>query len=525
MTDTLQQLDSDDGLNIIRIDGTTINPMEPAFDKINQNFTALVDGTTQQKPGSGSGTTVSMWVGTQGEYDTLTPDSDTLYFIVENTSTDSDGTPVDSDGTYNDSDGMSTDSDGTPTDSDGTPTDSDGTPTDSDGTPVDDGSVRDVSSLFSETIPTIAGNSPAEGREWIVNLGWQPRQTRFTIDFETDGTLNAYASRDGHAVELRTLVWSGSWLDRGIQTYDDGPAGDFTEYAERFAISSTLKSINGIEVPFDANPNSPVESHTSNGVTVDRRKTTYSFVGDNYATNISDPVERMNLGQISFNVFETSMTEVSEATAYSGSMELEIIMQPPTGDAFGTYSPASIVRQTITLEYDFPVGTRVSEEYPTVVAVAQDGFTQDDPDHYTGIWTYSPTIIEDPEDNSLIVRPLFIEAPSADDGTQHTVRFMAYGNDRSDDYHTHYYPVTYTFGSDWQITGPVTLNYGEEMLNTLTAPSTGNYEVNVSSTHSGGTYDWLNAPIGVRYSDEYRGPNGGILPEFNAEDSGNIFDH
>ena len=38
MTDNIQQLDSDDGLNVVQIDGTVIEPMLPAFDKINSNF-------------------------------------------------------------------------------------------------------------------------------------------------------------------------------------------------------------------------------------------------------------------------------------------------------------------------------------------------------------------------------------------------------------------------------------------------------------------------------------------------------
>jgi chromosome segregation ATPase len=44
MTDNIQQLDSDDGLNVVQIDGTVIEPMLPAFDKINTNFeTVLAD--------------------------------------------------------------------------------------------------------------------------------------------------------------------------------------------------------------------------------------------------------------------------------------------------------------------------------------------------------------------------------------------------------------------------------------------------------------------------------------------------
>ena len=75
MTDIMQQLDSHDGLNITRIDGTVIEPMATAFDKINQNFTALMNQ-------NGSGQPVKIWTGSRTEYDALTPDSDTLYFIT-----------------------------------------------------------------------------------------------------------------------------------------------------------------------------------------------------------------------------------------------------------------------------------------------------------------------------------------------------------------------------------------------------------------------------------------------------------
>lgn len=75
MTDIMQQLDSDDGLNVTRIDGTVIEPMATAFDKINQNFAALMNQ-------NGSGKPVKIWTGAQSEYDALKPDSDTLYFIT-----------------------------------------------------------------------------------------------------------------------------------------------------------------------------------------------------------------------------------------------------------------------------------------------------------------------------------------------------------------------------------------------------------------------------------------------------------
>lgn len=46
MTDNIQQLDSDDGLNVVQIDGTVIEPMIPAFDKINTNFETILTDTT-----------------------------------------------------------------------------------------------------------------------------------------------------------------------------------------------------------------------------------------------------------------------------------------------------------------------------------------------------------------------------------------------------------------------------------------------------------------------------------------------
>lgn len=46
MTDNIQQLDSDDGLNVVQIDGTVIEPMIPAFDKINTNFETVLSDTT-----------------------------------------------------------------------------------------------------------------------------------------------------------------------------------------------------------------------------------------------------------------------------------------------------------------------------------------------------------------------------------------------------------------------------------------------------------------------------------------------
>jgi len=75
MTDIMQQLDSDDGLNVTRIDGTVLEPMDSAFSKINQNFAALMNQ-------NGSGQPVKIWTGTRTEYDALTPDPDTLYFIT-----------------------------------------------------------------------------------------------------------------------------------------------------------------------------------------------------------------------------------------------------------------------------------------------------------------------------------------------------------------------------------------------------------------------------------------------------------
>lgn len=75
MTDVMQHLDSDDGLNITRIDGTVIEPMTPAFSKINQNFAALMNQNDSGQP-------VKIWTGSRSDYDALTPDSDTLYFIT-----------------------------------------------------------------------------------------------------------------------------------------------------------------------------------------------------------------------------------------------------------------------------------------------------------------------------------------------------------------------------------------------------------------------------------------------------------
>jgi hypothetical protein len=72
----MQQLDSDDGLSVTRIDGTVIETLSPAFDKINQNFTALMNQ-------NGSGQPVKIWTGSRTEYDAVTVDPDTLYFITE----------------------------------------------------------------------------------------------------------------------------------------------------------------------------------------------------------------------------------------------------------------------------------------------------------------------------------------------------------------------------------------------------------------------------------------------------------
>ena len=46
-----------------------------AIHKINQNFAALMNQ-------NGSGQPVKIWTGSRAEYDALTPDSDTLYFIT-----------------------------------------------------------------------------------------------------------------------------------------------------------------------------------------------------------------------------------------------------------------------------------------------------------------------------------------------------------------------------------------------------------------------------------------------------------
>jgi hypothetical protein len=103
-----QLLDSDDALIVTQIDGTEINPLQSAFDQINQNFVELSGGSLggvseilNQNPGA---LNIKMWTGNQAEYDALTPEVSTLYFITEG---DSAG------GVINDSDsaGGGTDSD------------------------------------------------------------------------------------------------------------------------------------------------------------------------------------------------------------------------------------------------------------------------------------------------------------------------------------------------------------------------------------------------------------------------------
>lgn len=103
-----QLLDSDDALIVTQIDGTEINPLQSAFDQINQNFTELSGGTISgslgaavseilnQNPGA---LNIKLWTGNQAEYDALTPEISTLYFIKEGDSAGGVISDSDSDGT------------------------------------------------------------------------------------------------------------------------------------------------------------------------------------------------------------------------------------------------------------------------------------------------------------------------------------------------------------------------------------------------------------------------------------------
>jgi hypothetical protein len=67
------------------------------------------------------------------------------------------------------------------------------------------------------------------------------------------------------------------------------------------------------------------------------------------------------------------------------------------------------------------------------------------------------------------------------------------------------------------------MNYGTEFVNTITSEASGNYSVNLSTTHSGETFDWLDIPIGIRYTDEYRDAGGSVTPSWQSEDNALVF--
>jgi hypothetical protein len=129
------------------------------------------------------------------------------------------------------------------------------------------------------------------------------------------------------------------------------------------------------------------------------------------------------------------------------------------------------------------------------------------------------------EEGQATVQPIYIETDSSVNGTQHDVRFITYGIERPEGHNTHYYPITYTFGPEWSTTGTVTMNYGTEFVNTITSEASGNYSVNLSATHSGETFDWLDIPIGIRYTDEYRDAGGSVNPAWQSEDDALVFHH
>ena len=367
------------------------------------------------------------------------------------------------------------------------------------------GETRDISSLLSQPLGPVTLESSPLGREYSGSNGFSPREARFSIELKIDGTFNVYTNNKGDITQQQ-LVSTGQWLDRALQIYDDGPDNSFTTYMERFGINSTLKSINGVDVPVDSDPNDPLMSHETTGVTVMRNRIIYDSVGDSYATNLSVS-ERGEMGRIGLILQETNMTSESESTAYSGTIEMEVYVGPTSSEAFGAdlYEPAGGMTQTLTINYNFPVGTRISDEYPVISGVAMDNLpvsigTSSD---YTGIFSYEPEIVADLNNppTFMQVTPIVIGDKALADGDQHTFRFITYGFDRPDASTTHYHPVTYTFGPEWSVSGPVTKNYREDFENTLTASTSGTYQVNMSSTHSGQTYDWLNVPIVILYTD------------------------
>jgi hypothetical protein len=387
--------------------------------------------------------------------------------------------------------------------------------------------VRDISSLFAETVPTISASSRDVGREWSGTSGWEPRGVRFNLEFHLDGSLKVYSQVNATDVGTRTLVHTSQWLDRPIQQFTDGPANNFFDYLERFGITSTLKKINDYEIPNDNDPNDPIMSHTSDGVSVLRNKTIYDHVGDSFATNLSVS-ERGEMGSTGFILVESDMSGVSESTPYTGTVEMDIRLSPPTSEAFGgdLYEPAGDIIQTLTFNYDLPVGDRmtVDTDEGIVVAVAHDGVYWESGRDFHALYPYSPEMTSE-EEGQATVQPIYIETDSSVNGTQHDVRFITYGIERPEGHNTHYYPITYTFGPEWSTTGTVTMNYGTEFVNTITSEASGNYSVNLSATHSGETFDWLDIPIGIRYTDEYRDAGGSVNPAWQSEDDALVFHH
>jgi len=71
------------GIGAVANDGNG-DPLRTAFTKANENFTEIYSGLA---PSSGvidvrTTTELFYWSGSQGEYDALTPDANTIYFIV-----------------------------------------------------------------------------------------------------------------------------------------------------------------------------------------------------------------------------------------------------------------------------------------------------------------------------------------------------------------------------------------------------------------------------------------------------------
>ena len=70
------------GIGAVANDGNG-DPLRTAFTKANENFTEIYSGLA---PSSGvidvrTTTELFYWSGSQGEYDALTPDANTIYFI------------------------------------------------------------------------------------------------------------------------------------------------------------------------------------------------------------------------------------------------------------------------------------------------------------------------------------------------------------------------------------------------------------------------------------------------------------